>query len=100
MEEKEVQRLLDNVSRLIDAKIDERVGSFIQVKAGTIVEISPDGLLVSVKLFADNCVLTDIQNYDVRKIEVGMPCFVGYWGAAGRHLSQNVFLFLGGDEFR
>jgi len=100
MEEKEVQRLLDNVSRLIDAKIDERVGSFIQVKAGTVTEVSPDGLRVSVKLFADECILDNIQNYDTRKVEVGMPVFVGYWGAAGRHLSNNVFLFLGGEEFR
>ena len=100
MTEKEATQMMGNINKLIDKKIDERFNSVLQIKPATIMSVSSNNLKVSVKILGSELIINDIDNYDIRAVTVGMPCFIGYWGAGGKRLNSNVFLFLGGSTFR
>jgi hypothetical protein len=98
MTEDQVTKFMDEILRLVDRKIDERLNNYARILPATVTAISPDNLRVSVRMLGSDEILENIENYDTRTVSVGDNVHLICFGIT--HRLNNVALLLGGDAFR
>ena len=98
IKDQEVKDLINHIEQISRKTTLEMLSNVVFVYPATVIAVKNNGLQLDIKMLADDSVIENVENYNTRRVAVGMPCHIFNWGVHNR-LNNPVVLF-GGTQFR